>query len=88
MRMRSRGKRNGMPDHSQSAQAYIALAGISVVMASIGVSGEGTGAQDAAPVCRQTTVPVSSQASNSGSQWPLWMDGRRNRWGTRGTPRP
>ncbi len=33
-----------------------------------GGSGEGSGAQPDAPVCRQTTVPVSSQAAKKGSQ--------------------
>src|SRR5437868_3674673 len=73
--MRSLGKRSGMPDQSQSAQAYIALAGIMVVIAAMGVSGEGTGDQLAAPVCRQRTVPVSSQAARNGSQWPVWIEG-------------
>lgn len=82
--MRRLGKRSGIPDQSQSAQANIALAGMRVVMASMGVSGDGTGDQEDAPVCRQTTVPVSSQAAKNGSQCWEWIDGSRSLVGNSG----
>ncbi len=69
------GKRNGTPDHSHSPAASSALTGKTVGSSSKGGSGEGSGAQPDAPVCRQTTVPVSSQAAKKGSQSPLKMEG-------------
>ncbi len=69
------GKRSGTPDHSHSAAAMRALTGNRVGRSSKGGSGEGRGAHDDAPVCRQTTVAVSSQAAKRGSQWPLKIDG-------------
>ena len=70
------GKRSGTPDHSHSPAATRALTGKSVGSSSKGGSGDGSGAHDEAPVCRQTTVPVSSQAAKKGSHWPLKMEGR------------
>ena len=70
------GKRRGTPDHSHSPPATRALTGKRVGSSSKGGSGEGSGAHDEAPVCRQTTVPVSSQAAKKGSHSPLKMDGR------------
>src|SRR6202047_2158903 len=57
-----RGKRTGMPDQSQSAHATRAFTENSVVIVSNGVSGAGIAAHWAEPVCRQTTVSVSSHA--------------------------
>ena len=72
----SPGKRRATPDHSHSAAASSALTGNTVGSSSKGGSGEGSGAQDEAPVCRHTTVPVSSQAAKKGSHSPLKMEGR------------
>ncbi len=69
------GKRSGTPDHSHSPAASSALTGKTVGRSSKGGSGEGSGAQPDAPVCRHTTVPVSSQAAKNGSQRPLKMEG-------------
>ena len=44
-------------------------------MVSGGASGAVDGACDDDPTCRHTTVPVSSQARMSGSQWPVCSDG-------------
>src|SRR4051794_19482130 len=66
--MFSDGNRVQMPDHSQSAHARNALPGKIVGKSSKVVSIDGTGAHDAEPVCRQTTVPVSEHASHNGSQ--------------------
>src|SRR5579875_2045930 len=70
------GKRWHTPDQSQSVAATRAQAGNRVGNSSKGGSGDGSGAQPDEPVCRQTTVPVSSQAPRKGSQWPLWREGR------------
>ena len=70
------GKRSGTPDHSHSPAASSALTGKKVGRISKGGSGEGRGAQADDPVCRQTTVSVSSQAAKKGSHCPLKMDGR------------
>ena len=44
-------------------------------MVSGGASGAVDGACDDDPTWRHTTVPVSSQARMSGSQWPVCSDG-------------
>src|SRR5262249_53086198 len=36
---------------------------------------------DAEPTCIDTTKPVSSHALNTGSQWPVWIDGSPSRRG-------
>src|SRR5580658_7905005 len=69
------GKRNGTPDHSHSAAAMRAFTGKRVGNSSNGGAGDGSGAHDEAPVCRQTTVCVSSQAAKKGSHSPEKMDG-------------
>ena len=61
------GKRSGTPDHSHSPAARSAFTGNTVGNSSNGGSGEGSGAHDDAPVCRHTTVAVSSQAAKKGS---------------------
>src|ERR1700733_13606639 len=75
------GKRNGTPDHSHSPAARRALTGKKVGRISKGGSNEASGAQPDAPVCRQTTVSVSSQAAKKGSHAPLKIDGRCRRAG-------
>ncbi len=72
----SSGNRNGTPDHSHSPAARRALTGNRVGSNSNGGSGEGSGAQADAPVCRHTTVSVSSQAAKKGSHRPLKMEGK------------
>src|ERR1700678_4108894 len=78
------GNRNGTPDQSHSPAARRAFTGNTVGNSSNGGSGEGRGAQDDAPVCRQTTVCVSSQAAKNGSQVPLKMEGSCNWAGNSG----
>ena len=71
----SSGNRSGTPDHSHSPAARRALTGNTVGRSSKGGSGEGSGAQPDVPVCRHTTVAVSSQAAKKGSQSPLKIEG-------------
>src|SRR5271167_666659 len=71
-----RGKRSGTPDHSHSPAAMSAFTGKSVGSSSNGGSGDGSAAHPEAPVCRQTTVEVSSQAAKKGSQAPLKIEGK------------
>ena len=49
-----------------------------------GGSGDGSGAHAEAPVCRQTTVAVSSHAAKNGSQAPEKIDGSPRRAGNSG----
>ena len=58
----SPGKRHGIPAHNQSAQDARAFTGKSVVSSSSGAPGERAAVHDDDPLCRQTTVPVSSHA--------------------------
>ena len=53
-------------------------------MISKGGSPDAKGAQPAEPVCRQTTVSVSSQAAKKGSHTPLKMEGNPSRAGYSG----
>ena len=78
------GNRSGTPDQSHSPAARRAFTGNTVGNSSNGGSGEGSGAQDDAPVCRQTTVAVSSQAAKKGSHAPLKMEGSCNWAGNSG----
>ena len=78
------GNRRATPDHSHSPAARRALTGNTVGNSSNGGSGEGRGAQEDAPVWRQTTVWVSSQAAKKGSQAPLKMEGSCNCAGNSG----
>ena len=50
--------------------------GNSVVLCSSGDSGDVGGAIEPDPVWMHTTVPVSSHARRSGSQWSVCTDGR------------
>src|SRR5580704_8318766 len=72
----SRGNRRATPDHNHSPAARSAFTGKKVGRISKGGSGEGRAAQADDPVCRHTTVSVSSQAAKKGSHRPLKMDGR------------
>ena len=78
------GNRSGMPDHNHSAAAMRAFTGNSVGNSSNGGAGDGSGAHDDAPVCRQTTVCVSSQAAKKGSHCPEKMDGKPRAEGNSG----
>ena len=73
-----------MPDQSHSPAAISALTGNSVGMISKGGSPDASGAQPEAPVCRHTTVSVSSQAARRGSHVPLKIDGSPSRAGNSG----
>src|SRR2546427_6045574 len=44
-----------------------------------GASDEVVGEVPDEPTCRQSTVPVSAHAANSGSQWPEWIVGSPSR---------
>ncbi len=76
MAMESRGNRKGTPDQSHSPAATSALTGNNVGRSSKGGPGEASGTQEEEPVWRHTTVPVSSHAAKSGSQWSLKMEGK------------
>src|SRR5580704_18317422 len=69
------GNRSGILAQSQSAAAAHPLIGNSVVASSSGAPGDWAAVHPADPVWRQTTVPVSSQAASSGSQWLVCTDG-------------
>src|SRR6516165_4190226 len=47
-----------------------------------GASRDENGSVDDEPTCMHTVVPVSLQAANIGSQWPVWMLGRSRRVGS------
>src|SRR5580658_8602413 len=79
-----RGKRSGTPAHSHSAAAMRAFTGKRVGRSSNGGAGDGKGAHDEAPVCRQTTVSVSSQAAKKGSHSPEKMEGKPRAEGNSG----
>ena len=53
-------------------------------MVSAGASDDVDGALDDEPTCRHTTVPVSSHAARSGSQYPVCNDGSPRRSGSSG----
>ena len=52
-----------------------------VIRTFIGASGEVWISDDPEPMCIATTVSVSSQAAQNGSQWSLWSEGRPSRCG-------
>src|SRR4051794_12128300 len=51
-----------------------------------GASGDVVGIDDDEPMCMHRTVPVSAQASKTGSQWfdLWWIDGSPRGWGFSG----
>ena len=73
--MASRGNRNGTPDHSHSPAATERVDREQRREELEGRTGRSERGPEEEPVCRQTTVPVSSHAAKSGSQWPLKMEG-------------
>src|SRR5579862_9887762 len=74
--MRMSGKRTGTFEYSQSTALYIPYAPNNTAGISGGASGDVVGDVPDEPTWRQSTVPVSAQAANSGSQCPEWIVGR------------
>jgi hypothetical protein len=64
----SPGWRTGMSENSQSAAGYTATSPNSRAVASLGASEEVVGKIPPEPVCRHTTVSVSSQAAQRSFQ--------------------
>src|SRR5262245_35238166 len=62
-------------DQIRSAAHIRMLTGVTVIITSTGASSEVTAIDDDEPMWRQTTVPVSSQARQNGSQWSVWKLG-------------
>ncbi len=62
-------------DQIRSAAHMKRLTGVTVIMTSTGASSDVTEIDDDDPMCRHTTVPVSSQACQNGSQWSVWKLG-------------
>src|SRR3954452_2868249 len=71
----SSGKRSRAPQVTQSDNACAAPWYVRASDTARGASRLVTGKVDDDPMCTLTTVPVSSQAANSGSQWVVWMLG-------------
>ena len=69
------GKRVGTRAHSQSAAVTSAFTGNRLVYSSSGAPGERAAVHDDDPLCRHTTVSVSSHARRNGSQWSVCIDG-------------
>src|SRR6266550_4434699 len=63
------GKRVGTCAHSQSAAVTSAFTGKRLVYSSSGAPGERAAVHDDEPLCRHTTVSVSSHARSNGSQY-------------------
>ena len=76
--LRSTGTRAGR------SAACIVLSGVSVIMMSIGAPGATSSVVDDDPMCRQMTVPSSSQAAKNGSQWSPKMCGQPSLHGVLG----
>ena len=64
----ARGSASGSRAHSQSAAVTSAFTGNRLVYSSSGAPGERAAVHDDEPLCRQTTVSVSSHARRNGSQ--------------------
>ena len=62
-------------DQMRSAAHMKRFTGVIVIITSTGASSDVTEIDDDEPMCRQTTVPVSSHARRNGSQWSLWKLG-------------
>src|SRR6266700_3014281 len=62
------GNRVGTCAHSQSAAVTSALTGNKLVYSSSGAPGDRAAVHDDDPLCKQTTVSVSSHARRNGSQ--------------------
>ena len=69
-------KRCSVPENTQSASEPSAFWAYSDMEVARGASAEVAGIDDDDPMCIDTVVSVSSQASHSTSQWPVYMDGR------------
>src|SRR6478752_10461252 len=70
------GKRVGICAHNQSAAVTSAFTGNSDVYNSRGAPGERAAVHDDEPLCKHTTVSVSSHARRIGSQCLSIMAGR------------
>src|SRR5665647_1494537 len=75
MAILSLGKRTGTFENSQSLVVMMDPTKNREVTTSGGASDEPVVTADADPTCSERVVPVSSQALNSGSQYPVWMLG-------------
>ena len=71
-------------DHTRSAAHCTMFIGCSVIIASIGASMAVIVICDDEPMCRQMTVPTSSQAWRNGSQWSLCQLGQAELLGVLG----
>src|SRR6478609_7630127 len=65
-------------DQIKSAAHMRMFTGVIVMVTSMGASDEVIDIDDDEPMCRQTTVPVSSHARQNGSQWSVWKLGYPN----------
>ena len=75
MAMRRSGNRSATPDHSQSTQAVSDSDENSVAATSTSGPSTARSIIPELPTCRQTTVPVSTQAASTGSHHPECSDG-------------
>src|SRR3954447_11310648 len=65
-----------MPEYSQSAMLAMALLNASTPPTPAGASGDATGIFDDEPMCMHSVTLASLHALNTGSQKPVWIDGR------------
>ena len=70
-----RGKRCSVPENTQSTIEPSAFCAYSDIDVARGASGEVEGIDDDDPMCIDTVVSVSSHASHTVSQAPVYMDG-------------
>src|ERR1700687_3256804 len=71
-----------LPENKKSASDAIQLLNANVPPTPPGESGDATGSVDDDPMCIHNVTPVSLQAANTGSQWPVWMLGSLSRVGS------
>ena len=72
---RRSGKRHQKSAHIRSPRENIDMTEERLMATDGGASGVVPAAFDDEPTWRQSTVPSSRAAANSGSQWPEWIDG-------------
>jgi hypothetical protein len=73
IRMPGNLRRTG--DQIRSAAHMRMFTGVIVIVTSMGASADVICIDDDEPMWRHTTVPVSSQACQNGSQWSVWKLG-------------
>src|SRR5215217_1390848 len=78
---RKRPNRSSTPLVSQSASAWAAPWYVSASETARGASTDVMGNDDDDPMCRLTTVSVTSHAAHNGSQCDVWMLGNFSRAG-------